>query len=235
MANTKSLDLERGSSEHLAISDASQTGLDLTTDFTIEFWVNLESTGVLHRIINKDDGSTQRSYFAYISTAQKLVAGFWNGNTFPTNITQVQSNSAVISGAGVWTHIAVSFDISVPTAVIYVDGSSVASTMDYTNATTVVNSTAEFELGAATSGNTLDGKIDEVRVWNDIRTSGEISANYNKELVGNESGLVAYWKFNDSLLDITSNNNDLTHSGTPTYSTDVPFVGGFIPKLLLIQ
>jgi len=41
----------------------------------------------------------------------------------------------------------------------------------------------------------------------------------------NEAGLVAYYKFNDSALDETSNNNDLTLVNSPTYSTDVPFSG----------
>jgi hypothetical protein len=33
---------------------------------------------------------------------------------------------------------------------------------------------------------------------------------------------VAYYKFNDSALDETANNNDLTLVASPTYSTDIP-------------
>ena len=35
MANTHSLDLERGSNQYASIADAAQTGLDLSGDFTI--------------------------------------------------------------------------------------------------------------------------------------------------------------------------------------------------------
>ena len=56
------------------------------------------------------------------------------------------------------------------------------------------------------------GKIDEIRIWDDVRTQTEIQDNMYKELVGNESNLVAYYNFNDgrgtSVLDLTSNNNN---------------------------
>ena len=58
------------------------------------------------------------------------------------------------------------------------------------------------------------GKIDEVRIWDDVRTQAEIQDNMYKELVGNESNLVAYYNFNDgrgtSVLDLTSNDNNGT-------------------------
>jgi hypothetical protein len=60
-------------------------------------------------------------------------------------------------------------------------------------------------------------------MWDDIRTADEIRGNMNRELVGNETNLVGYWKFNNNYLDETSNNNDLTASGSPVFSTDYAF------------
>ena len=40
------------------------------------------------------------------------------------------------------------------------------------------------------------GYIDELRIWKDIRTAAEISANKDGELAGSEDNLVSYWKFN---------------------------------------
>jgi len=71
----------------------------------------------------------------------------------------------------------------------------------------------------------FDGLIDEVRVWNDIRSDAEVDDNKLTELVGNEAGLAGYWKLNNDYLDETSNNNDLTAVAAPVFSTDVPFVG----------
>jgi hypothetical protein len=70
---------------------------------------------------------------------------------------------------------------------------------------------------ASFSGN-FDGQLDEFRIWNTARTFSEINANKDNELVGNESGLIAYYNFNQgisggdnmgltTLNDLTSNNN----------------------------
>ena len=44
-----------------------------------------------------------------------------------------------------------------------------------------------------------DGIIDEVRVWNVVRTAEELSADKNRRLAGDEAGLVGYWRFDDGL------------------------------------
>lgn len=59
------------------------------------------------------------------------------------------------------------------------------------------------------------GDLDDVRVWNVVRSAAEIHANYNHVLTGTEPGLVAYWKFDEApgattALDATPNHNDAT-------------------------
>ena len=55
------------------------------------------------------------------------------------------------------------------------------------------------------------GKIDEVRMWSVARNPADIQANMNKTLVGNETGLVAYYPMevnnNWEIIDKTSNAN----------------------------
>src|SRR5699024_7438502 len=41
------------------------------------------------------------------------------------------------------------------------------------------------------------GLMDSVQIWNKELTQREIQLNMNKELNGDESGLVGYWKFDD--------------------------------------
>ena len=77
----------------------------------------------------------------------------------------------------------------------------------------------------AAAGAPMDGYLDEVRVWNTSRTTGELDSNFEVELVGNESGLVAYYKLNNAWSDGTANAFDLTAVNTPTFSTTVPFTG----------
>ena len=43
------------------------------------------------------------------------------------------------------------------------------------------------------------GKMDEIRIWNDVRTQQEIRDNLHRIVTpGSESNLVAYWKLNES-------------------------------------
>ena len=119
---------------------------------------------------------------------------------------------------------------------MYKNGVLVADTAGETSATTIKNSTANFFIGCNQDTNVatnfFDGLIDEVRVWSDIRTVPEILNNYKRELVGNEANLVGYWRLNNDYLDQTSNNNDLTASGSPVFSTSVPFTeAGFLAFL----
>ncbi len=48
------------------------------------------------------------------------------------------------------------------------------------------------------------GTMDELRIWNVVRTSQEINDNKDKELTGSEAGLVAYWNFNDGTGNVLS-------------------------------
>ena len=56
----------------------------------------------------------------------------------------------------------------------------------------------------------LDGQLDDVRVWNRIRTPDEIKAGMNSKMTGNEPGLVGFWNFDDQAnpgRDLSSENH----------------------------
>ena len=59
---------------------------------------------------------------------------------------------------------------------------------------------------------TFQGIIDEVRIWNTIRSVAEIRAGMCRKLTGAEGGLVAYWRFDEgtgsTAYDLTANDND---------------------------
>lgn len=228
--STHSLDLESGSSQFAFITNANATGLNITGDMTIEAWVKPESYSSGGSVIaSKDTFSStanDRQYIFYImeggADSGKLSFVYWaTGNS---NETTFRTNSVVLT-IGMWSHVAVTIDVSATTAVFYVNGSVVASTKIGGTATSIGSTTVNFNIGKRNGTSTLyfDGIIDDVRVWDDIRTAQEIQDNMLVELQGNESNLVGYWKLNNSYLDETANNNDLTSSGSPVFSTDIPF------------
>jgi len=232
MANSHSLDLEASSSQYASITDASQTGLDLNSDFTFEVWFKLESlpstAGNPYKIIDKDDG-TNRSYSLQIHhsypVANSLLLNYFDSSG--SNKSNIVEGIVDSGDVGSWVHIACSVDLSASTCVVYKNSVSQSVDVSGTNNGTIKNTNTDFVIGARYGGiaHYFDGLIDEVRVWDDIRTSTEITDNKDKELIGTEANLQGYWKFNNDYTDETSNGNDLTASGSPVFSTDVPFVG----------
>lgn len=234
MSNTHSLDLELSSSQYAYITDANQTGLDITGDITIELWIKLEqlpSTGTnLMRLVNKwTTTGSQRSYNFYINVADGLSflaspdGSFTTGNTF-----QQQSVGGVfVAGdVGNWVYIAMTWDASEKALKFYKNTTLQSNdTVIDNNATSIYSGTGTFYIGASLgTANFYDGLIDEIRISNVVRDVTYISTNYNTEITL-DANHVGYWKFNNSALDETSNNNDLTLVNSPTYSTDVPFSG----------
>ena len=51
------------------------------------------------------------------------------------------------------------------------------------------------------------GEVDEIRFWDDKRTATEIKDNMFKELSGNESNLIAYYKMTDESGNTVSDNS----------------------------
>ena len=227
-ANTHSIDLEKGSSQALTIADASQTGLDVSTDISIEAWIKLESINLEMGIVTKYDwGLASRSYAMEIATDNKIVF-YVSDDGSSTAGHLVGYKGATALGTGTWYHVAITFDISAEECKIYIDGSddSASQFAGSSIGDTIYNGTGQLSIGSYSSNSgiedSFDGLIDEARVWSDVRTPTEISDNYQTEIAGSEAGLVGYWKVNDSLLDETSNDNDLTNINTAVFSTDIP-------------
>ena len=199
---------------------------------TIECWVKLESlpsaraAGVQTNMIAKWEVNTDRRSYRLIGLQADNKPTFsCSSDGTQVNNNSLSANTALSTGA--WTHLAVTYKASTATITHYLNGVNDGSGV-ITN-TAIHDNNSDLVIGAA---NTLtaadefyDGLIDEVRIWNVERTGAQILANYNKQLLGNESGLVAYYKLNNDYVDSTANAFTLTASGSPVFSTDVPFVG----------
>jgi len=232
--NSHSLDLEFSDSQYASITDASQTGLDITGNMTLEFWVKFESlpttsTSTNYMVISKSvDSGNQRSYFLSYANSDAAGAYQWwfgissDGTTGNRTIGTVADTNI---STGVWYRLSLVYTASSGSTVFYKNGIQLGTMSSLKTA--IYNSTAPFVIGAGNGGASgfFDGLIDDVRVWAGTRTAQQISDNFAKELVGNETNLVGYWKLNNNYNDSTSNANNLTASGSPVFSTDVGFYG----------
>lgn len=67
-------------------------------------------------------------------------------------------------------------------------------------------------LGEGNAGFYLNGDLDEVRVWNVVRTQSEIDGNKSSRLNGDESGLIAYWPMEEGSGDVASDASTNSHA-----------------------
>lgn len=127
---------------------------------------------------------------------------------------------------GLWQQVAVSWDASASTATFFLNGVSLGTATG--SKTAIHDNASEFYIGtnkndAGTAVNFYNGLIDEARVYNSEKTATFFLLGINQQIAVNTTNLAFYGKFNGDLNDATSSGNNLTGSGTPTYSTDVPY------------
>ena len=133
---------------------------------------------------NQQIGPNWGSFLIHTTSAGEFVVG-WNTDDRISYTGVYTSNR--------WKHVAIVVDGSSITA--YVNGTK-KGTYNST-ASNGIPSISDFVFGSHTDNNSgLFGQIDEVRVWNVARTSGQIRASYQYPLLNPSqySGLLAYYK-----------------------------------------
>lgn len=231
-AGPHSLDLERDSKQFLSIVDREQSGLDLSKDLTVEAWVKLESLGAdntNHTLVDKGDAKGNSVAYRFF---WRTSAGHDDVNLFlsPDGSTGISPWSVPYpTRTDTWTHLAATFNSTTNKTAFYVNGQQLLDNQQHPLVQAIFMNNQPFYIGARGGAfDFLDGKIDDVRVWNVERTAQEIQDNYRRELAGNEPGLAGYWKFNAELVggkakDSSPNGNHLKANNGLVFSEDIPF------------
>lgn len=227
---TKSLDLERGSSQYASRADNAL--LEPAAAFTIECWLKFESLigggAAAYVIASKGTSASDQRSFVFKVTN--------DGSNNISLITQTSSDGSSYDGGtsvawsaapsnDTWYHVA--WTMSGATEKYYVDGVQMGASQ--TSAiSSLFDSTSNFGFGAenisGTPGDFFDGKICLGRAWQAVRTVTEINDNKCNVFGSAQTGLVGEWSFDDVYTDASGNSFTLTSSGSPVFSTDVPAV-----------
>lgn len=120
-----------------------------------------------------------------------------------------------------WFHLAAAWDGTTTAARLYVDGIKLGenSNPNYplTQLHTIERSSLQTQIAGTNAlydnqnqNRTFLGNMDEIRIWNRSLSDVEIRCQHTKSLVGNESGLILYYRCNDNensqnLCDATGN------------------------------
>lgn len=190
--------------------------LDQTSSFSVEAIVNIpDITQPSLRIVSKDNGTAGWALTTAVGTTGQL-------RFFHRNFNSIVVDGTTIS-QGVDTHVAAVFDDTANTATVYINGVQVGQITGQTNAI-AVNSN-KLAIGGAPDDpafNGFKGFIRDVRLWNTARSQAQIQANMFQTLVGNESGLVGYWKLTEqtgsTANDSSASNADGTITGPAVWS-----------------
>ena len=186
-----------GQNDFVIIPD--NAALDLTNNYTLEAWIFPESFSWLAGIISKYQTSAANGYMLRLTSQAP-----YTGLGFDEKIT----NTGVLS-ANQWHHIAAVNDNGQRR--LYINGSLTSISGSALN---VISNSDPIRLGSDYSSRYFDGRIDEVRIWNIARNQEEIVSSMDSSLTGQESGLVAYYNFDEGsgiiLNDLTGNG----HNGT---------------------
>jgi hypothetical protein len=180
-----------GTNDYVNISNLSTNPIGNT--LTIECWVkpnNLSGRqGVFSTRFNNAAGSFQlEAGIAGNGINRLAVSGIstWVAQTGDNVLIPDEWNHIAYtrSGTGAGTHI------------LYVNGvaQTLISDADYT----FIDNTSNKVIGSGTNNaQFFNGKIEEMRVWSVVRTEQQIRESMHHPYIGNETGLTAYWKFNE--------------------------------------
>lgn len=180
-----------------------------TTALTYELWMRTTDT------------SKAGSLVSYASSSQYNEALLYNYKNLAPQINGTSYATGISANDGRWHHIAWTWDGITGTSLLYKDGDLVHSNGNFRtgysligNGSIVLGQEQDSLGGGFTDGEAFLGIMDEVRVWNTVRSPAEIQSNLYNSLTGNEAGLVSYWNFDGlSANDQTVNANDLTLGG----------------------
>jgi hypothetical protein len=171
---------------YLTVADTNT----LTAPYTVEFW-GLPAAG--------------GGFLGVLATRSPQDAGF--DATFSGGTAGLHAD--IGDGAGNWLTTAADYAFPQPVTnwvhvayvvrtnsyEIVVNGQSAVSG-DLVGTAVLINADHQLTIGNSV-GELMNGQLDEIRIWNIARTSGQIASDYQSVLRGNETGLVHYYRFSE--------------------------------------
>ncbi len=194
----------------------------VSNDFTIECW--FRSTQIAGEdwqwyfgmgLVDGEVAHTTNDFGLALGAGKVL---FGTGGTNDVTI-----RSAVVAD-GNWHHVAATRRQSNGAMQLYVDGQLVVSG---TNGTSTLSAPPQMRLGSLATGlNFFQGELDEVRIWNVVRTAEQIRQHLGHPLSGTESNLAAYFRLDEgaggTAFDSTTNDCDGTINGAQWVASTIP-------------
>ncbi len=198
----KSISFNADDEQYIAITDVNNP-----TAYTVEMWVK-PSGGTYQNIFNRCLSSNPLGNYSqqlYIDNDGKFSYYIWDGSGHTTTGTTVVA-------ADTWYHVAITAENNGMMR-LYVNGLEEGTAQSIG---TLQAGMDQYRIACNSRAGTLGfftGEIDEVRLWDYVRTQAEIQATYGS-LAGIESNLTGYWRFDEGSGTITGDGSGNTKTGT---------------------
>lgn len=169
---------------------AVANGYSGSDEITIEMWINPRVINDWDVFVNHDTWN-ENGKIHYQFFPNGVIEFSVYGND------PIDQFATVSPGVNQWSHIAAVYSKVGKYVRFYLNG-VFTNQANYTTAQTI--GVFPYRIGNWNgSSRFFDGKMDEIRIWNVLRTDAQISSNMNKCLEGNEAGLLAYFSCNHGL------------------------------------
>lgn len=163
-----------GSNSRISIADNSL--LDITGDLTISCWVKTSSITNNMTIVNKGVGGATAVPYEFRFNSDASTSGRILLLRAGSDYGFASTNARAVTNATM-THLVVT--ASGTTITFYVNGSSVASSVERAIPATITANSSVTEIGSRNNGLFFNGLIDEVGIWSRALSSTEVSLVYN--------------------------------------------------------
>lgn len=211
--NTHSLDLERDSSQNGTVAPQN-TGSSGTIEFCLD--PEFATTGTTEYFVM--DGTAGTARFLFYKNGFASDWGLFIGGASMSDGNG--SLDSLVDNTG-FTCIAVAWDSAQSGSdrvIVYKNGAE----FQKINADPAGNMPATLYVGSNNGQtNFYDGLIDDIRIWDDQRTAGEIASNYCPSTFSGGTGLIDHWKLDNAYTNEIGGSNTISANNTPSFSTSV--------------
>ena len=200
-----------GADDHMLVG---QNGQYLSADMTVSFWVRPESINGLQQLIYNG-----HEFRVYLDDDHIRYMHSKDGGSYDDNVRMTFSTASLQTGT--WYHITLTRNTNNREISFYLNGAFVETQQWETSfpSTPDDNDNNDMVFGAGPSGNTFlfKGSLDEIKIWTNIQSATEILEGLYCKPTGSETGLVAYYSFEQGQAN--GDNTGLTgmNNGTSNY------------------
>ena len=190
-----------GQGEHITVADAA----DLRpAQLTVEAWLKPDPTigAYSPALMKSTTANTWNDGYGLQMNSDGTQISFFVNNYSSGSI-------SVALTKGSWSHVAGTYDGA--TLKLYLNG-ELAASRAYT--TPITHSTAPLWIGAGPGSYAWKGDVDDVRVWNVVRSATQIAAAFGGPLTGSEPGLVGYWPLDEASGSTVTDASGQGHTGS---------------------